>query len=51
MSDVHTGRGYFDTVDGTLQHNVGQDRPNSGTLPNGYAVTVATPTYAESSEL
>lgn len=51
MSDVHTGRGYFDTVDGTLQHNVGQERPNSGTLPNGYAVTVATPTYAESSEL
>jgi hypothetical protein len=51
MSDVHTGRGYFDTVDGTLTHNVGQDRPNSGTLPNGYAVTVATPTYAESSEL
>lgn len=51
MSDVHTGRGYFDTVDGTLQHNVGQERPNSGTLPNGYAVTVTTPTYAESSEL
>ena len=51
FSDAHTGRGYFDTVDGTLQHNVGQERPNSGTLPNGYAVTVATPTYAESSEL
>ena len=51
FSDAHTGRGYFDTVDGTLQHNVGQERPNSGTLPNGYSVTVATPTYAESSEL
>lgn len=51
FSDAHTGRGYFDTVDGTLQHNVGQERPNSGTLPNGYSVSVSTPTYAESSEL
>ena len=51
FADAHTGRGYFDSVDGTLQHNVGQERPNSGTLPNGYTITVATPTYAESSEL
>lgn len=51
FADAHTGRGYFDSVDGTLQHNVGQERPNSGTLPNGYSITVATPTYAESSEL
>jgi|TARA_B110000444_G_C18814374_1_gene584335 hypothetical protein len=51
FGDSHTGRGYFDSVDGTLQSVIGQARPNSGTLPNGYTVTVATPTYATNTEL
>jgi len=49
--DSHTGRGYFDSVDGTLTSVIGQFRPNSGTLPNGYDVTVATPSYATNSDL
>ena len=51
FGDSHTGRGYFDSVDGTLTQVVGQYRPNSGTLPNGFTVTVATPTYATQSDL
>ena len=51
FGDSHTGRGYFDSVDGTLQSVIGQARPNSGTLPNGYTVTVATPTYTTNSDL
>ena len=51
FGDSHTGRGYFDSVDGTLNSIVGQYRPNSGTLPNGFDVTVATPTYATNSDL
>jgi hypothetical protein len=51
FGDSHTGRGYFDSVDGTLTSVAGQYRPNSGTLPNGYAVTVATPTYTTNSDL
>ena len=51
FGDSHTGRGYFDSVDGTLNSVIGQYRPNSGTLPNGYTVTVATPTYATNSDL
>ena len=51
FGDSHTGRGYFDSVDGTLQSVAGQYRPNSGTLPNGYTVTVATPTYTTNSDL
>ena len=51
FGDSHTGRGYFDSVDGTLQSVIGQARPNSGTLPNGFTVTVATPTYATNTEL
>jgi hypothetical protein len=51
FGDSHTGRGYFDSVDGTLQSVIGQARPNSGTLPNGYTVTVATPTYSTNSDL
>jgi len=51
FGDSHTGRGYFDSVDGTLTSVAGQYRPNSGTLPNGYTVTVATPTYTTNSDL
>ena len=51
FGDSHTGRGYFDSVDGTLNSVIGQYRPNSGTLPNGYTVSVATPTYATNSNL
>jgi len=51
FGDSHTGRGYFDSVDGTLQSVIGQARPNSGTLPNGYSVVVATPTYTTNSDL
>lgn len=51
FGDSHTGRGYFDSVDGTLTSVSGQYRPNSGTLPNGYTVTVATPTYTTNSDL
>jgi len=51
FGDSHTGRGYFDSVDGTLNSVVGQYRPNSGSLPNGYTVTVATPSYATNSDL
>lgn len=51
FGDSHTGRGYFDSVDGTLQSVIGQARPNSGTLPNGYTVVVATPTYTTNSDL
>lgn len=51
FGDSHTGRGYFDSVDGTLESVVGQDRPNSGTLPNGFSVVVATPTYTTNSDL
>lgn len=51
FGDSHTGRGYFDSVDGTLQSVIGQARPNSGTLPNGYDVVVATPTYTTNSDL
>ena len=51
FGDSHTGRGYFDSVDGTLESVVGQERPNSGTLPNGFEVTVATPTYTTNSDL
>jgi len=51
FGDSHTGRGYFDSVDGTLSSVIGQYRPNSGTLPNGYTVTVATPSYATNSDL
>lgn len=51
MDDAHTGRGYFDSVDGTVTNNIGQLRPNSGTLPNGYTVTVATPTYTTNADL
>lgn len=51
FGDSHTGRGYFDSVDGTLTSVAGQYRPNSGTLPNGYSVTVATPTYTTNSDL
>ena len=51
FGDSHTGRGYFDSVDGTLESVVGQKRPNSGTLPNGYSVVVATPTYTTNSDL
>ena len=51
FGDSHTGRGYFDSVDGTLESVVGQDRPNSGTLPNGFDVVVATPTYTTNSDL
>ena len=51
FGDSHTGRGYFDSVDGTLSSVVGNFRPNSGTLPNGFDVTVATPTYATNSDL
>ena len=41
----------IDSVDGTLESVVGQDRPNSGTLPNGFDVVVATPTYTTNSDL
>ena len=51
FGDSHTGRGYFDSVDGTLQSVVGQARPNSGTLPNGFDVVVATPTYTTNTEV
>ena len=51
FGDSHTGRGYFDSVDGTLTSVSGQYRPNSGTLPNGYSVVVATPTYTTNSDL
>ena len=51
FGDSHTGRGYFDSVDGTLSSVVGQYRPNSGTLPNGFDVVVATPTYTTNSDL
>lgn len=51
FGDSHTGRGYFDSVDGTLTSVAGQYRPNSGTLPNGYSVVVATPTYTTNSDL
>ena len=51
FGDSHTGRGYFDSVDGTLSSVVGNFRPNSGTLPNGFNVTVATPTYTTNSDL
>lgn len=51
FGDSHTGRGYFDQVDGTLTSVCGQFRPNSGTLPNGFDVTVATPTYTTNSDL
>jgi len=51
FGDSHTGRGYFDSVDGTLQSVIGQARPNSGTLPNGFTVVVATPTYATNTEV
>ena len=51
FGDSHTGRGYFDSVDGTLESVVGQKRPNSGTLPNGYSVVVATPSYTTNSDL
>ena len=51
FGDSHTGRGYFDSVDGTLQSVIGQARPNSGTLPNGFDVVVATPTYTTNSDL
>jgi hypothetical protein len=51
FGDSHTGRGYFDSVDGTLTSVSGQYRPNSGTLPNGNNVTVATPTYTTNSDL
>ena len=51
FGDSHTGRGYFDSVDGTLQSVIGQARPNSGTLPNGFSVVVATPTYTTNSDL
>jgi hypothetical protein len=51
FGDSHTGRGYFDSVDGTLSSVAGNFRPNSGTLPNGFDVTVATPTYATNSDL
>ena len=51
FGDSHTGRGYFDSVDGTLTSVAGQFRPNSGTLPNGFDVVVATPTYTTNSDL
>ena len=51
FGDSHTGRGYFDSVDGTLSSVVGNFRPNSGTLPNGFDVTVSTPTYSTNSDL
>ena len=51
FGDSHTGRGYFDSVDGTLTSVAGQYRPNSGTLPNGFSVVVATPTYTTNSDL
>ena len=51
FGDSHTGRGYFDSVDGTLQSVIGQARPNSGTLPNGFSVVVATPSYTTNSDL
>ena len=51
FGDSHTGRGYFDSVDGTFTSVSGQYRPNSGTLPNGYSVVVATPTYTTNSDL
>ncbi len=51
FGDSHTGRGYFDQVDGTLTSVIGQFRPNSGTLPNGFDVVVSTPTYATNTEI
>ena len=41
FGDSHTGRGYFDSVDGTLSSVIGMFRPNSGTLPNGYTVEIS----------
>ena len=41
FGDSHTGRGYFDSVDGTLSSVVGVFRPNSGTLPNGNTVALS----------
>ena len=38
FGDSHTGRGYFDSVDGTLSSVVGVFRPDSGTLPNGNSI-------------
>ena len=45
FGDSHTGRGYFDSVDGTLSSVAGNFRPNSGTLPNGFDVTFAQNIY------
>ena len=41
FGDSHTGRGYFDSVDGTLSSVVGVFRPDSGTLPNGNKVELS----------
>lgn len=51
FGDSHTGRGYFDSVDGTLDSVVGNFRPNSGTLPNGNNVTVTSASFSENSGL
>jgi hypothetical protein len=53
FGDSHTGRGYFDSVDGTLSSVVGVFRPDSGTLPNGNKIELTDEffTFAQNSSL